>query len=66
MGNERGQRCLVRCTIVDDLQRRLCQPERMREQRAIWIVEQPDLQLKCRRLEEFEKPGPDGAPMDRS
>lgn len=51
MGNERRQRCLVGSTIVDDLQGRLGQPERMREQSAIWVVEQPDLKLKCQIVE---------------
>lgn len=47
MCSERRPRCLVGRTVVDDLQGCFGQPERMRQQRSIGKVEQPDLKLKC-------------------
>lgn len=44
--SERRERGLVGRTIVDDLQGRLGQPERLRRQRSIREVEQPDLKLE--------------------
>ena len=51
MSSERRECGLVGCTVVDDLQGRLGQPERLRQQRSIREVEQPDLKLKCQVVE---------------
>ena len=51
VSSERRECGLVGCTVVDDLQGRLGQPERLRQQRSIREVEQPDLKLKCQVVE---------------
>lgn len=51
MSGERRECGLVGCTVVDDLQGRLGQPERLRKQRSIREVEQSDLKLKCQVVE---------------
>lgn len=56
MCSERRQRCLVGRTVVDDLQGCPSQPERMRHQRSIRKVEQPDLKLKCQVVERSQDP----------
>lgn len=51
VSSKRRECGLVGCTVVDDLQRRLGQPERLRQQRSIREVEQRDLKLKCQVVE---------------
>lgn len=51
VSSERRKCGLVGSTVIDDLQWRLGQPERLRQQRSIWEVEHPDLKLECQVVE---------------
>lgn len=57
MSSERRECGLVGCTVVDDLQGRLGQPERLRQQRSIREVDQSDLKLKCQVVERPQDSG---------
>ena len=54
VSSERGECGLVGCTVVDDFQGRLGQPERLRHQSSIRGVHHPNLQLKCQIVERSE------------
>ncbi len=54
VSSERSECGLVGCTVVDDFQGRLGQPERLRRQRSIREVEQSDVKLKCQVVERSE------------
>ena len=58
--SERRERGLVGRAVVDDLQRRPGQPERLRQQRLIRKVEQPDFELERQVVE-----GSQDAPVRR-
>ena len=54
--SERSERRLVGRTVVDDLQRRPGQPDRLRQQCSIRIVAQPDFKLERQVIERSQDP----------